>query len=434
MTDAQKRLRALLDKQSRDRQRAIELSREESLTDETRAELDEIETRAADHERQIRAARLAVDSEDDQSTVATGENTGDTEHREMLQLRSRAQVTRYLLAALKGRAPDGVEAEYREAARLPDDAPDNAIPMDLWDALQTEERAITAAPTSNTGVNLATLVPAVFAPSIAPFLSINMPMVPTGAYATGRIGPGATALAVAKGDDVPETAATWETFVTTGHRIGASLNLALEDIATVGHAGFEQILRQHISLTVSDQLDTQILNGDGSGNNIAGIITRLAAINNPTDPTADANFDLALAEFAAGIDGLWATSLADIGMLCGVATYRRLAQAFRDAGSSERNDTAFTTYAAQHTAGLRTNKRMPGAASNIQRAIICRKGRSMMPAPMQTAICPTWGYFTIDDIYTGARKGERRYVINTLIGDVILTQPDAYKLAEFKIP
>ena len=52
MTESQTRLRTLLDQQSRDRQRAISLSREDGLTDETRAELDTIETRSADNERQ----------------------------------------------------------------------------------------------------------------------------------------------------------------------------------------------------------------------------------------------------------------------------------------------------------------------------------------------------------------------------------------------
>ena len=50
----------------------------------------------------------------------------------------------------------------------------------------------------------------------------------------------------------------------------------------------------------------------------------------------------------------------------------------------------------------------------------------MMPQPMRTAVCPHWGYLSIDDIYTGARKGQRRYVLSVLIGDVILVQPSAY--------
>ena len=56
-----------------------------------------------------------------------------------------------------------------------------------------------------------------------------------------------------------------------------------------------------------------------------------------------------------------------------------------------------------------------------------------MPTPMRTAVCPSWGYLTVDDIYTGARKAERRYVISALVGDVILVQPDAYQQIAFRV-
>ena len=48
MTNAQKRLRELRERQSKERQRMAELGRAESLTDETRAELDTIETGTPD--------------------------------------------------------------------------------------------------------------------------------------------------------------------------------------------------------------------------------------------------------------------------------------------------------------------------------------------------------------------------------------------------
>lgn len=57
----------------------------------------------------------------------------------------------------------------------------------------------------------------------------------------------------------------------------------------------------------------------------------------------------------------------------------------------------------------------------------------MMPTPMRTAVCGSYGYFQIDDIYTGAQKGQRRFVINTLITDVILTQPSAYSQVAFRV-
>ena len=48
MTDAQRRLRELRDRQSKERQKLAELSRVDSLSDEQRSELDGIETGTPD--------------------------------------------------------------------------------------------------------------------------------------------------------------------------------------------------------------------------------------------------------------------------------------------------------------------------------------------------------------------------------------------------
>ena len=58
-------------------------------------------------------------------------------------------------------------------------------------------------------------------------------------------------------------------------------------------------------------------------------------------------------------------------------------------------------YAMANTGGWWTNKRMPDAVSDIQQAILHRKGRSMMGAAgaMRTAVCPHWNEVSIDDIY-----------------------------------
>ena len=101
------------------------------------------------------------------------------------------------------------------------------------------------------------LRPFVFAPSVVDQLMVDMPTVQSGTYASGTITTAATADAVAKSADVLETAAEFTVQTTTPHRLGASLNLAIEDIAAVGQDNFESLLRQHISLAVSDELDDQ---------------------------------------------------------------------------------------------------------------------------------------------------------------------------------
>ena len=93
------------------------------------------------------------------------------------------------------------------------------------------------------------------------------------------------------------------------------------------------------------------------------------------------------------------------------------------------------SYAMNQTGGLWTNKRMPAAASDIQQAILYRKGRSMMggAGAMRTAVCPHWNEIAIDDIYSGSAQGERFFTMHVLLGDIILVQPDAYAQVAFKL-
>ena len=436
MTDAQKRLRKLQEQRSKAKQRMAELSKEDTLNDETRAEYDELENAIPDTERLIRAAQTALDDEDAEAKAKGKEAVvTDPEMRERIELRGRCNVGRYLSSAIRGKMLSGPEAEFNEAIDLPPDAPDNAIPFELWQAPEQrdEHRAVTPAP-GTTGINLDVLRPFVFAPSIASRLGVEMPMVESGTYATGTITQAATADAVAKSALVPETEGGFTTQSADPKRIGASLNLALEDIAKVGQSNFESLLREHISLVISDQLDNQALNGDGMNDDLIGIFMRLT---DPGATTAVVDFDAYAAAGAGGVDGLWANELDQVSILVGAATFQHSAKTFQSAASFK-GEMSAAAYAKKHTGGWWCNKRMPDAGTfesvdNVQQAILYRQGRSMMPNPMRTAVCPHWGYFSIDDIYSGATKGERRFVINTLVGDVILVQPDAYKQVAFQL-
>ena len=439
MTAAPRRLRELRERQSKERQRMAELANEDALTDETRAELDRIETGTPDLERQLRAAQTALETEEREAKDKGGKGGGnepDPEQRERAELRSRASVGRYFEAALRGRAVSGAEAELQQAAGC------DGIPLELWqpppqEQRQAEQRDVTPAP-GMTGINLDVLRPYVFAPSVVSRLGIEMPMVESGTFASGTITAAATAGAVPKGTpttgDVPETAAAFGVTTTTPHRIGASLMLSLEDIASVGQANFESLLREHISVVVSDELDDQALNGDGIDDNLTGIFQRLT---DPAATTAVVDFDGFASAHAAGVDGLWSSSINEVGIVVGPATYSLSARTFQSA-ASYKGELSAAAYAKANAGGWWTNKRMPDPATfesvdDVQQAILYRMGRSQMPAPMRTAVCPHWGYFTIDDIYTGARKGQRRFVINALIGDVILVQPDAYAQIAFQL-
>ena len=183
--------------------------------------------------------------------------------------------------------------------------------------LQLETRDVFRKPPTLTGINLDVLRPAVFASKsiVDQARAWRCRWSKAGTYATGTISTLATADAVAKGDDVPESAAAFTVTTTTPKRVGASLNLAAEDIAAVGQQNFEAVLRQHISLVLSSELDRQMLNGDGTSDDLTGIFQRLT---DPTvAPSAIATFDALVGAFADAVDGLWATMTSEVSIVVG---------------------------------------------------------------------------------------------------------------------
>ena len=406
--------------QSKRRQRLGELLAIEERSDDETAEMQRItDVELPAGEVELRAAIAAEPADDAGDGDGDATATGDDPKR--VELRSACSLLPYF----GGRTLTGAEAELRDELGLAD----NQIPLELL-GKPVETRAVTI--NGTTGVNLDTLQHMVFAPSVAGRLGVEMPMVESGTYASATITAAASADAAGKGANVPETAATLSATATDPHRVGGSIAWAVEDVAKIGAPNFEALLREHISLVLSDDLDNFILNGDGAVENPAGLFNRITP--DPAAPGAVATFDDFVAAFAGGIDGLWSTTMAEVAIVAGVDTYRLSARTYRDAADSHRGDMSAADYLAEHTAGWSTNKRMPNAdGSNVQQAILCRKGRSAEPTPMRTAVCPHWGYLSIDDVYTGARTGTRRYVVSVLVGDVILVQPDAYAQVAFQV-
>ena len=165
-----------------------ELALVDELSEEQRSELDQIERGTPDLERQIRAAVIAVEDGERDAEMRSIEHP-DAEKRERLELRSKAMLTNFLLAAARGRIVDGAEAELQAAAGING----HGIPLELWEVPSPETRrqddgretrAVTPAP-GTVGVNLDPIRPAVLANSIAPRLGIEMPRVGTGTYGDG---------------------------------------------------------------------------------------------------------------------------------------------------------------------------------------------------------------------------------------------------------
>lgn len=429
MTEAQKRLKELRERQSRERQKMAEYAMADTLTDEQRSALDEIERNTPDLERQLRAAQVAVDTEEAEQRAEQRHTAPDTETRERIELRSKAMLTNYLIAAARGRMVDGAEAELQAAAGISNG---HGIPLELWDTPRPERRDETRAVADvpgTVGINLDPIRPAVFAQSIASRLGIDMPRVASGTFATATISTSQSAAAQNKGGAAVGVAGAMTATTATAKRVSARLELALEDIATVGQANFEAALRENLSMALSAELDDQAINGNGTAPNLTGIFQRLTA---PAAPAANVEtWTRFLAIQSGGIDGLWATELAHIGIVCNPETFRLAAATFQGTDSEE----SAASYLKRMGGGFWCNARMPDKANHIAEGILYRMGRSAAGASagMRTAVCPHWNMVSIDDIYSGSAKAERYFTMHVLLGDVILVQPDAYAQVRFRV-
>ena len=408
------------------RLRAIEATDE--LSPEIRTESEALVTELGDVEVR-QAAAIAAEGT---AAVETGTEGLDAEQRERIELRSRSNLGGFILAALQGRMPHGAEAEYGAAHG----APAGHIPLDLWESGRpaVEHRAATPAPTTGAGVTVAPVQPFVFAPSIAPRLGIDMPSVGSGGFSEMTVTTSVPAGAVAKGGDASDTAGALTAVTANPRRISARMTLTVEDIASIGVGNFESALRQNVSMKLSSEYDSQAINGNGTSPNVNGLVAQLT---DPTNPPAIAGFDDFVAAFADSIDGLWASTIAEVAIVANVDAYKLSAKTFRDRvidtgqrGGVSLGDMTFAAYAEKMTGGWWTNKRMPATASTIARAIIYRKGQM----GLRTACHPTWGTISIDDIYTDSRSGQRHFTVHALVGDkVLIVQPDCYDMAEFKV-
>ena len=421
MTPAQK----LELRRSEVRQRLGELSALEgdAYGDDERAETDRLATEYADLERRHRAALIASPGEE-------GATEGAAEDRDRVELRQRASVGRFLLAALRGQRLSGAEAELATEAGV--DA--GAIPLELWD-VPTESRADTAAATpSTTGVNLDPLRPLIYARAVAPRLGIAMPRVSSGSFATATLTTGLTAAAKAAGAAAESTAGAFTAQSTTPHRVSARLSIRIEDVATVGVGNFESILRQNVALALSDQLDQYTLNGDGSDPNPTGLLTRLT---DPTDPTDVVSWSGFVGAAAGGIDGgPWAETMESVTLLVNAATMRKAETTFQaGSGTDTPGEMSAAAYLRQHAGGFFANRRMPATASNIAASLRFRSGTMGLDGvnAMRTAVCPIWNEIAIDDIFSDSASGTRHFTLHTLVGDVIVEQGDAYERVDFKI-
>lgn len=338
------------------------------------------------------------------------------------RLRAQTAVGRYLVAAMNGQRVEGAEEELRQEVG----AKEGEIPYAAFDNPARQFRnadAATGAP-STIGINMDRIVPAAFAESIAEFLGVAMPMVPSGQYSVPRLTTNLTAGSQAKGGKQESTAAAFTVVNAKPKRLSARLSLQAEDLAEVGIPAFEAALQTNLRMVLADALDIQILRGTGSSGQIQGLVPQLTA---DTDPAGAINFAGHASDLAGYLDGKFAGGLSDLRVIHNAAVYAKLAATF----ATNDDSVSALEWASRQGIEQRCNANMSASSSNIGKSIVVRSGTMAMGVEGAPAVCPVWGNLTIRDPYTDSGAATEHLTIHALIGKVLVRYPDAY--AQYRV-
>ena len=320
MTAAQKRLRELRERQSKERGRMAELARTDELSDEMRAELDKIESGTADLERQLRAAQIAVDDEETEQRAAGAaarQPEGDAEDRERVELRARVSLGRYVAAAVEMRATDGAEAEFNAAIGIAG----NRFPLDmLAPEPLVEHRATTAVDTTTRPRRW---LDRLFAGTAAERLGVTMESVPAGVTSYPVTTAGASAAQRGKSQAADDAAWTISVSELKPTRNAVRLTFNAEDTARI--PGLESALTRDLRMALREGVDRAIFLGDDGATGTDADITGLTTAAITEEEISQANKVLGpgtLEAFTGMVDGIHAGGLGDLNVVAAMGAWR----------------------------------------------------------------------------------------------------------------
>ena len=427
MTNAQKRLRDLRDRQSRERGRMAELSLVDELGDEQRSELDAIEKATADLERQLRAAAIALETEEAEQRAAGAAARapeGDAETRERAELRSKVKLTSYVAAAIEQRSADGVEHEYNAALGISG----NRFPIELL--APHEKRAARVETRATTDVDTMTTprrwLDRLFAGTAAMRLGITMESVPVGSASYPVTTAGASAAQRARSTDAASDAA-WTIGVTEmkPKRNAVRLQFSIEDAARI--PGLESALTRDLRAALVEGIDRAIFLGDATATGTDADVTGLqtAAITEATiTQTNKVLGPGTLAAFTGLVDGIHAMGLNDLNVVASVGGWRLWENTIINATADNMTLAAFL-----RMAGLSWSARgeIETATANGDFGAFIGRGMGIDGA----GVAAIWeAGELIRDPYSGAAKGEVALTL-CYLWDFALPRPSNFARIKF---
>ena len=355
-------------------------------------EMDEASKAIQPLEIEFRAAMIQEDNEEKkQKTISP-----DSQEIEKRALVSKSSIVPFLLEAVENNRPlDGVEHEARQAL-LGDDARTGLIPFEmlLHDEKGIEERVDVATPLASAAVTpggQADILGRVFSQSVANRLLVSMPMVDVGESNFPVLLTGTSASMASPGDAVDASAGSFTGFNLEPIRLQARYLFRQEDAYKL--RGIEDSLRRDLVSLLSDKMDDQIINGNGTAPQVNGFISELPTV---TDPLAVTTWAQYIANFTGLVDGLNAYSLNDIRSIIGSKTFVYGETLYRTTES----DISAQRYMEERTGGVSVSSRM--GTANIQTNLA-----ALTSYPGSNAVAPIWRAIEVlRDPYTNSATGE----------------------------
>ena len=156
----------------------------------------------------------------------------------------------------------------------------------------------------------------VFSQSVASRLLVSMPMVDVGQANFPVMLTGTSASQANPGQAVDASAGSFAGFTLEPLRLQARYLFRLEDAYKL--RSLEDVLRRDLVALLSDKMDDQIINGDGTAPQVNGFLSELTEA---TDPGAVTTWAQYIANFTALVNGRDAYSLNDIRSIVGSASF-----------------------------------------------------------------------------------------------------------------
>ena len=368
---------------------------------------DEDREKLAEHGREMRtletdfqAAILADGEPVEPERRAAPTGAEDGESKELADLHRRSSIATFLGEAVSGNELNsGPEREYRSAV-MGDDARQGVVPWEmLAPAEGREQRADAATTVAGTaiGETQQRVLDRVFTRSIAGRLMVDMPMVPIGDSIYPVMTGGHTAKMKAAGATHDATAATFIGHALSPTRLTGRYVFRAEDVARF--RGYEATLRRDLTAAMSDAMDDQIVNGNGTAPNVRGFLHELP---DPTNPSSVTTWDQFIGNFTGQVDGLNAYELGDLRAIVGKQTFAYAETLFRTGASDNGPRESAGEYVRSRIGGKTVSSRIPAASGNIQKAVLAKTSY-----PGRNAVAPVWqGLQLIRDPYSGAASGE----------------------------